>query len=212
MQITTIFFDLDDTLYPSATGLWKAIKARINQYMCECLGMPEEEAARLREKYFLQYGTTMRGLQAHHNVDTRDFLAYVHDLPLKEYLTPDPVQRSVIASLHTRNLIFTNADSAHARRVLTALGLTEFFPVMVDIHTVAPHCKPMPEAFAAALKAAGETDPRRCMMIDDLSRTTRAARQLGMFSLLYGAEPSDGDAHASFTDWTDLPNILDSLK
>jgi putative hydrolase of the HAD superfamily len=212
MQITTIFFDLDDTLYPPATGLWRAIKARINKYMCERLGMPEEEAARLREIYFLQYGTTMRGLQAHHNVDTRDFLAYVHDLPLKKYLSPDPIQRSVIASLHTQNLIFTNADSLHARRVLTALDLVEFFPIMVDIHTVAPHCKPMPEAFAAAMKAAGETDPRRCVMIDDLVRTTRAARQLGMVSLLYGEGSSDGDAHACFMDWKDLPEVLSRLK
>src|SRR5687767_9363210 len=70
MQSTTIFFDLDDTLYPASAGLWKAIKERMNDYMREHLDIPEHEIKPLREKYFLQYGTTLRGLQAHHSVDT----------------------------------------------------------------------------------------------------------------------------------------------
>ncbi len=212
MQITTIFFDLDDTLYPSSAGLWKAIKARMNDYMRQHLDIPENEIPHLREKYFLQYGTTLRGLQAHHNINTEDYLAYVHDLPLKDYLLPDPLQRSIIASLPTRNLIFTNADISHARRVLAMLGLEELFTAIVDLNAVAPYCKPMPESFGAALKAAGEPDPWRCVMIDDLARTTRAAREMGMFSILYGSEPVNGDAHARFTEWKELPEILERLK
>jgi putative hydrolase of the HAD superfamily len=64
MRFTTIFFDLDDTLYPSETGLWHAIKERMNSYMRERMHFPEDQIATVREKYFLQYGTTMRGLQA----------------------------------------------------------------------------------------------------------------------------------------------------
>ena len=123
MRFTTIFFDLDDTLYPSFTGLWKGIKDRMNLYMRERLGIPEENVSQLREQYFKMYGTTLQGLQKRHNVDKEDFLAFVHDLPLKDYLTPNPNLREVIASLQTRNLIFTNADVNHARRVLAALQL-----------------------------------------------------------------------------------------
>ena len=39
MKFTTIFFDLDDTIYPHESGLWEAIKARISQYMHEELGI-----------------------------------------------------------------------------------------------------------------------------------------------------------------------------
>ena len=28
MRFTTLFFDLDDTLYPNSSGLWQGIKAR----------------------------------------------------------------------------------------------------------------------------------------------------------------------------------------
>ncbi len=90
MKFTTIFFDLDDTLYPSSAGLWKAIKGRMNEYMREKMNIPADKIPELREKYFMQYGTTMRGLQANHNINSDDFLAYVHDLPLGNYLTPDP--------------------------------------------------------------------------------------------------------------------------
>ena len=208
MQFTTIFFDLDDTLYPANTGLWHAIKARMNDYMRERMGFPEKDIPHLREKYFMQYGTTLRGLQANHNVNVDDFLAYVHDLPLMDYLTPNPVQRSVIASLSTRNLIFTNADIPHARRVLTVLGLEDLFPTIVDVNMVAPYCKPMPESFEIAMQAAGETDPSRCVMIDDIARTTRAARSAGMYTVLYGCSEPHPDADACFTDWSALPGLL----
>ena len=208
MRFTTLFFDLDDTLYPSSTGLWPAIKNRMNLYMIERLGIPEEDVPFLREQYFKMYGTTLRGLQERHHVDKEDFLAFVHDLPLKEYLTPNPVVREVIASLPTRNLIFTNADIPHPRRVLPPLELSDLFDNIVDVHAVEPYCKPMPESFAIAMDLADEPDPRKCVMIDDLPRTTRAALNVGMASLLYGCEQTTEDASGVFTDWRHLPILL----
>ena len=210
MRFTTIFFDLDDTLYPSNAGLWFAIKNRMNDYMRERMNIPADEIPGLREKYYLQYGTTLHGLKKHHNINVDDFLAYVHDLPLSNYLTPNSGQRSVIASLPTRNLIFTNADSSHAERVLATLNLRDLFPTIVDVNTVAPYCKPMPESFAIAMKAAGETDPSRCVMIDDLTRTTRVAKSAGMFSILFGETPANEDANASLSNWNELINILEA--
>ena len=208
MRFTTLFFDLDDTLYPSSTGLWHAIKERMNLYMRERMGIPADEVPVLREQYFKMYGTTLRGLQARHNVDAQDYLAYVHDLPLKDCLTPNPVVRDVIASLPSRKLIFTNADVPHARRVLTALDLDGLFDAIVDVNAVAPYCKPMPESFAIAQEIADEPDPRKCVMIDDLPRTTRAALDVGMASILYGTDEPTPEASGVFTDWTHLPILL----
>ena len=212
MHLTTIFFDLDDTLYPSSAGLWKAIKLRMIEYMHTHLRIPEDEIPLLRERYFLKYGTTLRGLQEHHQVDAQEYLAYVHDLPVQDYLTPDPAQRAIIASLPMRKLIFTNADVAHARRVLRVLELDDLFPVIVDVNAVSPFCKPMPESFAIALKSGGERSPARCVMIDDLTRTTRAARAAGLTGILYGGSALNGDANACFTDWNELPGILERLS
>jgi len=208
MRFSTLFFDLDDTLYPASTGLWHAIKERMNMYMRERLSIPEVDIPTLREHYFKTYGTTLNGLQKHHQVDKDEYLAYVHDLPLSDFLSPNPILREVIASLPTRNLIFTNADAPHARRVLRALQLDDLFDTIVDVHAVEPYCKPMPESFAIAQDLANEPDPRKCVMIDDLPRTTHAALNVGMASLLYGSDIPTADASGVFTDWTHLPILL----
>lgn len=209
MKYTTIFFDLDDTLYPASTGLWQAIKERMNIYMRDRMGFDPAEIPQIREKYFLQYGTTLRGLQANHDIDVQDFLAFVHDLPLSDYILPNPGLCKVIASLGTHNLIFTNADAAHAQRVLKALALDECFENIVDVNAVAPYCKPMPESFQIAMRMAGESDPSRCVMIDDLPRTTKAAREAGWYSILFGHEKLRSDADVTLTDWHHLAAILD---
>ena len=213
MKFTTLFFDLDDTLYPASTGLWFAIKERMNIYMRDRLGFAPADIPTLREKYFREYGTTLRGLQANHKIDVADYLAFVHDLPLRDYLTPNPTLRPILASLPARKWIFTNADVSHARRVLAAIQLDGLFDGIVDVNAVAPYCKPMPESFRIAMEAAGATDPARCAMIDDLPRTTRAARDFGMFGILaHQANPSPDDADAAFTDWRDLPTLLNGSK
>lgn len=208
MRFSTLFFDLDDTLYPNSNGLWQAIRGRIQQYMIERMGIPEKDAPALREQYFKMYGTTLRGLQARHKIDTDDFLTFVHALPLGDYITPNPIQRDIIASLPQRKLVFTNADANHARRVLAALDLGDLFTGIVDINAVAPYCKPMPESFAIAQELADEPDPRKCVMIDDLSRTTRAALDVGMASILYGTDEPTSEASGVLTDWTRLPILL----
>ncbi len=208
MRFTTIFFDLDDTLYPNSTGLWKAIKERMNLYMHNRMGIPEAQVPQLREQYFKMYGTTLRGLQARHKVNVEDYLAFVHDLPLKDLLTPDPTQREIIASLPSRKLVFTNADVNHAQRVLSVLNLDDLFDGIVDINAVAPYCKPMSESFAIAQELANEPDPRKCVMIDDLPRTTKAALEVGMASILYGTDEPTADASGVFTDWKHLPILL----
>jgi len=208
MQFSTLLIDLDDTLYPAANGLWLAIKERIRRYMHEKLDIPAETAPELARQLFLQYGTTLRGLQATRHVDTRDYLAYVHDVPLDDYLAPNPELRSVLESIPAKKFIFTNADVAHAERVLRRLEIESCFEGIVDVVAIDPYCKPMPESFTIALKLAGEPDPQRCVMIDDLPHTTRAARQHGLLALLYGKSEPHPDADATFEDWSLLPALL----
>jgi putative hydrolase of the HAD superfamily len=209
VRYSTIFFDLDDTLYPPSSGLWPTLKQRMSLYMTERVGIPAAEVPGLREAYFRKYGTTLRGLQANHDIDVADYLAYVHDVPLEDYIHPDPAEKRVLASLPTQNLIFTNADANHARRVLRMLEIESCFVNIVDVNRMEPYCKPSPEAFSLAMQVAGESNPARCVMIDDLPHTTRAARKLGLFTLLYAARAAGEDADGAFTDWGALPSLLD---
>ena len=208
MRFQTIFFDLDETLYPKSSGLWAAIGGRINLYLHERMGFPLEKIESLRDGYFREYGTTLRGLQANYPVDMEDYLAFVHDVPLEHHLHPDPELRRVIEVLPGRKYIFTNADCLHANRVLETLGLQGLFEGILDVHTVAPYCKPMPESFELALAAAGSPDPHICALIDDQARVTRIARNMGIFSILVGGQPDSQDADAVLVNWSEFPGLL----
>jgi putative hydrolase of the HAD superfamily len=208
MRFTTFFFDLDETLYPHNNGLWNEIRARINAYLHEQMGFPQDQIEAVREKYFSEYGTTLRGLQAHHKVDTDEYLAFVHDIPINRYLHTDPELRNAIQGMPVRKYIFTNADTNHANRVLEAVGLQGLFDGIIDVHAIAPFCKPMPEAFELALKAAGSPDPRACVLLDDQRRITRAARRLGMYSILVGEDTPSDDADEALSHLTDLPGLF----
>lgn len=208
MRFTTFFFDLDETLYPSSSGLWMQIRTRINAYMHERLGFSPEEIEVVREKYFREYGTTLRGLQANHKVDMEEYLAYVHDVPLEAHLHPNPELRTALESISSRKFIFTNADCAHAERVTKALGLEGIFDGCIDVHVIAPHCKPMPESFQLALAAAGNPMPRNCVLLDDQGRITREARALGMYTVLVGKELPGFEADEALVNLAELPDLM----
>ena len=212
MKFTTLFFDLDDTLYPASSGLWEAIRERISLYMYEVLDIPREDVPNLRRKFFEEYGTALRGLEANYPVRREDYLAFVHDLPLRDYIQPDPELKAVIKDLSTRKLIFTNADAAHARRVMDVLEVAQYFDGIVDINDMDPFCKPMPESFQRAIHRTDESNPGSCVLIDDMSRNTLGATAFGMRSILFGTDGHQAGADATLTKWADLPRVLDELE
>ncbi len=160
MRFSTLFFDLDETLYPIKSGVWEAIAVRIDAYMAEHLPLTAEEIPALRTRLFIEYGTTMRGLKAEYEIDELDYLRYVHDVPLKDFLVPNPQLRQTLLGYPLRKIVFTNADVHHARRVLDVLGLDDCFERIIDVLDTAPYCKPQPEAFRMVLQSCGNLKRR----------------------------------------------------
>ena len=186
MNFETIFFDLDGTLYDNDCGLWEVIRQRMALYMNERLGLSWEIIPELRRTYFETYGTTLRGLQANYQIDADDYLQFVHDIPLQDYIKPDPNLKEMIQSLPYRKFIFTNADSRHAERVLNALKLDNCFDGIIDVRAVNFYCKPEPEAYQIALQKAHVSNPQTVVYLDDSIHNLSPAAQLGMFTILVG--------------------------
>ncbi len=208
MPYSTLFFDLDDTLYPKSSGLWQAIRKRLEQYMLERVHIPAEEIPALRDHLYTTYGTTMRGLQTLYHIDTQDYLAYVHDVPVSSFIQPDPSVRAALLKLPQRKVIFTNADTNHARRVLNVLAINDCFDQIIDINAIDPYCKPMPEAFQIALQAANNPDPTQCVLVDDLPRNLAAARQLGFYTVRIDSTEASQKYHASIQHLSELEPLL----
>ena len=208
MKYTTLFFDLDETLYPSEIGLWDVISERISSYMLEVMHLPAENIPQLRQRLFNTYGTTFGGLRREFQIDDQDFLAYVHNLPLQDYLQPDPQLRSMLLSYPQQKYIFTNADAGHATRILQRLGVEDCFTGVIDILDIDPHSKPHPQAYQIALRMAGQPDPTACVFVDDRWPNLESAREIGFFTIQVGSHPRGPQDHPHIPTITDLPTIL----
>jgi putative hydrolase of the HAD superfamily len=208
MSITTMILDLDETVYPSSTGLWDLIGDRIFVFIQERLGLNPEEIRALQYHYFNTYGTTLRGLEINHDIDARDYLDYVHDVPVEEILSPDPELHAVLAGYPQRKVIFTNSDKKHTGRVLNHIGITDLIDGTVDVQDIAPHCKPQPEAFQIALDRFGGIKAADCLFIDDSLRNIQTAAGLGM-SVVHVNEMKQSSLIYPTIRWLkDLPEVF----
>ena len=178
-----ILFDLDDTLYTPQCGLWAAIGARIDRYMVERLGLAPEATAAQRRHYLETYGTTLNGLRRDHHIDPHEFLQFVHDVPVTQYLAPNAELEAMLARLPQRKVIFTNADAPHARRILDCLDIDRHFVGIIDIHALEFINKPDQRAYERALALIGAR-PREALFVDDAVRNLRPAQALGLTTVL----------------------------
>jgi putative hydrolase of the HAD superfamily len=193
-MIRTILFDLDDTLYPPESGIMGEIRKRILEFIMTRLDLPRAEADALRRKYFLEYGTSMRGLQIKHQIDTDEFLHFVHDIPIQEHLEPNAELDAMLATIDQDKVIFTNASHEHAERVLEALGVRRHFSRIVDIRDMAYESKPQPAAYQRICDLLG-VRPEECLLIEDNVRNILPAKALGMTTVLVldgQAAPGEG--------------------
>ncbi len=187
------------------------IRMRIDDYLFEKMGFPREKIPIIRQELFQQYGTTLRGLQQVYGVNEKEYLDFVHDVPIEGRLQKDPSLELFLSSLSGTRYIFTNADRNHAIRILNAMELEKYFTGIIDIHSIVPFCKPQMESFQIALKIAGNPDPGKCLVVDDAPRNLESAKQLGMHTILC----SEIDLVHSFDGQipiiSDLPNIYQNL-
>lgn len=182
--INTWVFDLDNTLYP-ASDLYDEIGERMTDYIARKLSLPRDEALRLRERYFHEYGATVVGLAHHHGIDPHDFLQQVH-IADHSVLTPDPELRGLLARLPGRRVIYTNGGGGHAERVLESLNLSGLFDTVFDIEAAALTPKPQRESYERLAAACG-IDAAAAILVEDTLRNLEPAHELGYATALVGA-------------------------
>jgi len=153
-------------------------------YVAGHLGIDEEQAARLRERYWLRYGATLLGLVRHHGVHAAHFLAETHRLPgLEERVRTSAHDRAALAHLSGRKFIVTNAPRAYALRVLRTLGLLRHVDGVITIEdmTMFGALRPKPDArMLRRIAARLGVPPRRCVLVEDTLAHLKAARSVGM--------------------------------
>ena len=205
MPITTVLFDLDNTIYPASSGLLKGVDVRINEYMRGTLGLDEQAAYDLRKQYYAEFGTTLRGLQEHHEVDPEHYLEYVHDVAVESFLASDAELDHLLSELRAHKAIFTNSPANYARRVLQVLGIERHFTHVFDVRFSGFQPKPDPLVYQSVL-ATLEIDGAQAILVEDTARNLPPARALGMTTILIG----DAD-ELGLADYL-VPDVLQAIR
>jgi len=196
MPLEVIIFDLDNTLYHANTGLVQEIGRRIRLWLQRTLDISNDQAGDIQRDYYERYGTTMGGLVIEHqDLDIADYLRFVHDIAIDTYLDPDPRLAAMLESIPLRKAVYTNATSEYGKRVLQALGIDTYFEHVIGIEEVNLRNKVYRDAYERMLQLI-EARPGDCAMVEDWVSNLRAAKELGMITILIGTEEVK---HVDFT-------------
>ena len=177
-------FDLDDTLHNASHRAFKELNASMAAYMVTYLGLTDEEAAALRNRYWARYGATLTGLQRHHGVKPAHFLRETHELPgLEAHLHGHSHDLAALRRLRGRKLLMTNAPRAYAERVLAAIGLSHVFERLICVEDMQffGHSRPKPDArMFRIVMARLKLRPTQCVLVEDTLIHQKSARGLGL--------------------------------
>lgn len=171
----------------------------INRYFVKHLDVSAEEATRLHEQYYKDYGLAIEGLSRFHKIDPLDFNREVDDaLPLDDLLSPNPELRQMIESFDKSKVklwLFTNAHITHGRRVVRLLGIEDLFEGITYCDYAAERLipKPLPQMFDKAEREAGATLAKGIYYVDDSHLNCQAAYQRGWGNTVHLVEPQVPD-------------------
>ena len=179
MGVTTVLFDLDNTLYSAEYALFDLVDVRINRYMRDVVGIAADRVDYLRRRYWQQYGVTLQGLIQEHDADAEDYLDYVHDIDVSSRLNANPALRTMLLQLPQRKVVFTNGSHDHARRVLQCLKIDDCFETIFDIRVSNYVPKPCRQPYEAVLNALNVVADE-CVMVEDSLANLDTAVKLGM--------------------------------
>lgn len=196
-----ILFDLDETLYPRQARLMDAIGQRIQLFMVQKTGIPADDVVSKRRYYYQQYGTALRGLMEEYRINPAEYLQFVHDLNPRDFFGASPPLNQMLTEIPLRKVIFTNADTAHAERVLNTLQVRAHFERIIDLEAINYKNKPDPLAYHRVLELL-DTAGAHCIMVDDTARNLIPAKDLGMTTILV-----DGDSKTPAIDYA-VPTIF----
>jgi putative hydrolase of the HAD superfamily len=177
-HIDTWIFDLDNTLYHPKVNLFAQIDARMSRFIADMFSLSLVEARAMQKDFFLNHGTTLRGLMDVHGVEPQAFLDYVHDIDMT-VLEPDLPLAAALGQLPGRKILFTNGDSLYAARVLERLGLSSQFAAIHCILACGLQPKPRQSAYDSLVTAL-DINPESSIFFEDMAINLLPAKAMGM--------------------------------
>ena len=185
--INAWIFDLDNTIYPANSGLFKRVERRMTMFVQNHLGIDYEPAYALQKDLFHRYGMTVTGLVLEHGVDANEYMDFVHQIDLSD-IEPDLELDALLGSLEGKKIIFTNGTAKHANAILGAYGIGHHFSGCYDIVRGNHRPKPDPAVYAECV-AEYAIVPETAAMFEDMAVNLAPAADMGMTTVWLNDAP-----------------------
>ena len=210
-------FDLDNTLYDINLGLFKKISNRITDFIMSKYSLDIDQAKKIQKEYYLKYGLTLRGLIVEKKLEPDEFLDYVHDVEHPELKKNDQLI-SKIRILEGKKIIFTNATSKHAKKILKILELEDDFDQINDIKDLEYIPKPDKRSYKKLLECLNlnKENLNKTIFVEDTVKNLIPAKELGITTVWMKNSINEKDfmKNCNFIDYSfnNLNEFLDTIK
>ena len=210
-------FDLDNTIYDINLGLFKKISNRITDFIMSKYSLDIDQAKKIQKEYYLKYGLTLRGLIVEKKLEPEEFLDYVHDVEHPELKKNDQLI-SKIRILEGKKIIFTNATSKHAKKILNILELEHDFDQIIDIKDLEYIPKPDKRSYKKLLECLNlnKENLDKTIFFEDTVKNLIPAKELGITTVWMKNSINEKDfkKNFSFIDYSfnNLSDFLDTIK
>ena len=189
-----LLIDLDNTVYPEDSNIFSLIDIRMKSFISKNLNVSLEKSYEIQKKYFMENGTTLKGLMLYHNIKPEPFLNYVHDIDLSS-IKNNPKLIAILKQYTGKKIIFTNGSQDHAVKVLQRVGIKEYINDIFDIIDANYIPKPEIVTYKKVLKKFNLI-PEKTIMIDDLPSNLKTAKELGIHTVLINQKQDSKDTHS----------------
>ena len=210
-------FDLDNTMYDINLGLFKKISNRITDFIMSKYSLDIDQAKNIQKEYYLKYGLTLRGLIVEKKLEPEEFLDYVHDVEHPELKKNDQLI-SKIRLLEGKKIIFTNATSNHAKKILKILELEHDFDQIIDIKDLEYIPKPDKRSYKKLLECLNlnKENLDKTIFFEDTVKNLIPAKELGITTVWMKNSINEKDfmKNCNFIDYSfnNLNEFLDTIK
>ena len=210
-------FDLDNTMYDINLGLFKKISNRITDFIMSKYSLDIDQAKKIQKEYYLKYGLTLRGLIVEKKLEPEEFLDYVHDVEHPELKKNDQLI-SKIRILEGKKIIFTNATSKHAKKILKILELEHDFDQIIDIKDLEYIPKPDKRSYKKLLECLNlnKENLDKTIFFEDTVKNLIPAKELGITTVWMKNSINEKDfmKYCNFIDYSfnNLNEFLDTIK
>jgi putative hydrolase of the HAD superfamily len=188
-----LLIDLDNTVYPEDSNIFSLIDIRMKSFISKNLNVSLEKSYEIQKKYFMENGTTLKGLMLHHNIKPEPFLNYVHDIDLSS-IQNNPKLIAVLKEYKGKKIIFTNGSQDHAIKVLERVGINQYINDIFDIIDAKYIPKPEIITYKKVLKKFNLI-PKKTIMIDDLPSNLKTAKECGINTVLINQKHDRKNTH-----------------